>query len=204
MKSKIITLCVVALFITTISFAKILRVGYTGIPITGVDYPDLQSAHDASGSNAALRDTIQIYGITTATGGILTKPLIIMGFGYNLDANPGLQAVQTENPSYVVLTFNTGSENSIVEGCSGDFELYTSNITLRRCSGGRLRLNGPINNTRIESSVIQQAVQTSSNPTTNTQFFNCIIQQLGFNNPISTGSVINCVTGKNFFKSMGL
>lgn len=201
MKTKIITLSVVALFISSITIAAIRRVGYTGIPLAGVDYPDFQSAHDASGSNSDKRDTIQIYG-TPASAGILTKPLIIMGFGYNLDANPGLQAVNTENPSYVVLQFNKGSENSIVEGCFGDFELHTSNITIRRCSVGRLSWNdlvGPINNTRIESSVIQLVGHSGSNPTTNTEFFNCIIQQLGFRNPLSTGSVINCVTGKNFF-----
>ncbi len=115
MKTRIFTLCLAALLLSSLSFAAIRRVGYAGTPKTGIDYPDFQSAHDASANN----DTIQIYG--NINGGTVTKPLVIIGFGYNFDVNPNLQAIGTDQPSYANLYFSPGSNGSNVSGVSGTF-----------------------------------------------------------------------------------
>ncbi len=197
MYKKLSTLLVVSLVISNISFATIRRVGYTGIFRAGVDYAsnDFQSAHDASNPG----DTIQLYGDVGNPGPTLTKRLVIIGFGYNFDANANLQAIGTDAPSassYV--NFAPGSENSIIEGCSGTFYVSTSDITIRRCNVFQLYfvvdLNA-INNTLVESSAIAGQYMTSqNNPCTNTQFYNCILEYLSFGLLASTGSVINCVS----------
>ncbi len=200
MKKKFSTLLVTALLITSISFATIRRVGYSGIPRAGVDYAisDFALAHDASSAG----DTIQLYNTGTGSlSGTLTKRLVIIGFGYNLDINQNLQAIGTDAPSTITLTFDAGSENSIIEGCTASITVYVSNITIRRCFAYQIYLSGytTINNTLIESCVVYSEEQNLAVPCTNTRFYNCIIQNLSFGLPACTGSVINCVTPVTFY-----
>ncbi len=100
MQTKFCTLLVAALFISSISFGKIFRVGYNGLALTGVDYADLQSAQDAANAG----DTIQIY-TSIATNGTINKQLVIIGYGYNFDVNTGLQAIGTDAPSVQTLAW---------------------------------------------------------------------------------------------------
>jgi len=202
MKTKVFTLCVAVLFISSFCFARIRRVGYNGIALAGVDYPDFSSAQAASVAG----DTVQIYGNQSAT---VTKQLVIMGFGYNLDNNPNLQAIGTDQPSDISMSLNSGSGGSIVEGVSGNFTVNTSNITFRRCFGTWSIGNGGnpgLSNLRVESCVIQSLGMNngSVNPVSNTQIYNCVYYSITFYLAGSTGSIINCVTPSPNYGSSGL
>lgn len=204
--NKILPLIFTTLLLANYSFAAILRVGYKGVVIPGVDYNNLQLAHDASASG----DTIQIYTQNTGIGNdaVITKRLFIVGFGYNLDANNNLQAIGINTPSVMgILIFEVGSENSILEGCTidpaGKLDICTSNITIRRCfiqaAQGNSRLRNDlrqINNTTFESCCIYTLVMQSSagNSCVGTQIINCILRSyLTFYLSASSGVIINCV-----------
>ena len=205
MTTKVFTLIVAALFFCSLSFATIRRVGYPGIQLSGVDYADLQSANDAANAG----DTIQIYS-SSATSGTINKQLVIIGFGYNLATNTGLQAIGTSAPSSAAITCGVGSNGTIVEGISGPFQISDltgsttpiSNITFERCNGSFSFLNyngyGLISNITIISCVVQ-SVQfgynpPGSNPVTNLQIYNCIIEQVTLYDPGTTALIENCVT----------
>lgn len=208
MKTKIFTLCVAVLFISSVSFAAIRRVGYNGIALSGVDYANFQSAHDASSAG----DTIQIY--SSPGSGTITKQLVIMGFGYNFDANPNLQVIGTDAPSNISLNFYLGSDGSTVEGCSGSFSIspydpntgtgngsLVSNITFQRCYGTFYFSNyesyGPSSNVKIISCVITGGGMFYSGvndyPVTNLQVYNCILEStFTLYKASTTASFINC------------
>ncbi|RDC62514.1 right-handed parallel beta-helix repeat-containing protein [Adhaeribacter pallidiroseus] len=117
--------------VSTSVYAKILRVGYPGQAKEGIDYPDFQKAHDA----AATGDVIQIYQhYGSISGGNVTKKLTIIGFGYLLDKNTGLQAINTPDTNAIYLYFQAGSKGSSVQGLyiSG-LQIYTNDITVSRC-----------------------------------------------------------------------
>ncbi|MEO8568333.1 MAG: hypothetical protein ABI419_04340, partial [Ginsengibacter sp.] len=113
MYKKLSTLFIAALLISNFCFAKIFRVGYNGLPLTGVDYADLQSAQDAANAG----DTVQVYTSSTTSGSI-NKQLVIIGYGYNFDANANLQAIGTDAPSSANINFDSGSDGTIVSGIS--------------------------------------------------------------------------------------
>lgn len=191
--------------VSSVAQANIRRVGFNGLAITGIDYASFADAHIAS----AAGDTIQIYGTVNLPGNgfSVTKRLTIMGFGYNFDVNPNLQAVGTDAPSIFngLLIFDVGSENSVIEGVSfnvgpNPLDVATNNITIRRCRvsyyGIRLRNDlRPISNTNIQSCIasVQMFSPTSSNTCTNIKISNSILQFLAFYQNGSTGSIINCI-----------
>jgi hypothetical protein len=109
---EIIYVFLFCILFSNLSNAKILRVGYTGLALSGVDYTNLTTAHTAAGNG----DTIQIYGSVTSRATII-KRLYIVGFGFNLDVHPNLQANSVNEPSVIDLSFQPGSEGSILEGC---------------------------------------------------------------------------------------
>ena len=78
MKMKRFTplLLTVLAFITQYANAKIRRVGYWGLPITGQDYADLASAHNA----ASPGDTLLIFAGNYSAA--FSKKLIVIGYGY--------------------------------------------------------------------------------------------------------------------------
>ena len=93
---KYFFLAIIFLVLFISANANIRRVGYNGIPLTGVDYSDFTSAMNESANG----DTIQIYGNASGGYSAITKRLVIMGFGYNLDVRPNLQVNSTNAPSY--------------------------------------------------------------------------------------------------------
>jgi len=205
MTTKFFTLLLTALFFSSFSFAKIFRVGYNGLALTGVDYADLQAANDA----ATAGDTIQIY-TSSATTGTINKKLVIIGYGYNFDVNTNLQAIGTDAPSQANITFITGSNGSIVYGVSGTFTISASanetdsisNITFQRCNGGFYLTNyisyGPISNIKIISSVTQNISRqyngANAKPITNLQVYNCILNSIALEGPATTATIVNCVS----------
>ncbi|MEI6950424.1 hypothetical protein V9K67_24795 [Paraflavisolibacter sp. H34] len=188
--------CLVLAVLLASSFvadAKILRVGYNGAALAGVDYSSIDNANNAANAG----DTIQIYGYQ---GGSISKQLVVQGFGYNFDVHPGLQVIGTDAPSDGYIYFQAGSENSILEGCNMDAYIYTSNITVRRCFGNVTLYNDQrvINNVKVISSVITGGgmAYNGYNPVTNFQAYNCILQYgIGFYLPESSGAFVNCVSG---------
>jgi hypothetical protein len=127
----IVALC--ASFICLTSNARILRIGYPGTPLIGTDYSvtDITSAID----DASPGDTLQLYQQYWSTSGSFTvnKLLHFIGFGYFLDKNPGLQAVNNTTNNTITVAFQTGSEGSTIQGLYGNVYLAASNITVSRC-----------------------------------------------------------------------
>ncbi len=79
-------------------------------------------------------DTLYVYGSTAAyTEIVLDKRLIIIGPGYFLSENTGLQF----NPNAATvngINFQTGAEGSVVSALvSGAIGIYTHSITISRC-----------------------------------------------------------------------
>lgn len=97
---------------------------------TGADFKTIQAAHDG----ASAGDTIYCIGSAQSLGdATFTKKLTIIGPGYFLTENTNLQA----NPSSAklgVLTFDKGSEGSMISGCEiqGGLDINTSNIYVIR------------------------------------------------------------------------
>lgn len=128
----------ICIFICTTTSASIRRVGFNGTPVEGVDYSTFVAALTAANNG----DTIQIYGVVILRGKqTVNKRLTIIGFGYNFDVNPGLQANGIDAPSSFTngaLIFDVGSENSVIQGCdfqtgANALDVANSKITIRRC-----------------------------------------------------------------------
>ena len=206
MKITFYALFVAALLVSSVSFATIRRVGYTRSQWQDNGITQDYSFRDAVDASADY-DTIQLYGPAYGT---VTKPLVIIGFGYNLDNNPGLQAMRQE--ANATLTFSAGSNGSIVSGIDGNFFVRElsgfhtpiSNITFQRCNASiyfyTSQLYGSISDIKIISSVIHHGgmVDEEGNgyPLTNLKIYNCIFVRgkgLTLFNGRTTASIMNCV-----------
>ncbi len=137
--SKKIQLLLATLLLSTICQATIYRLNYTGPQIAGKDYTGINFGllHNAASNG----DTVQIYSNTTndTTNVILSKRLVIIGFGYNLNTNSGLQAVSfvDTNKNALLVECNAGSAGSVIEGVNiRNCIISDSNITVRRCRIG--------------------------------------------------------------------
>jgi len=139
MKNKLFLTAILSIGLATFANARIFRMGYPGAPLTGVDYSDFNTLQ----TDATAGDTVQVYGdIGSCT---ITKPLVFIGFGYNLDAHAGLQKNNSNAPSTASLNFYPGSNGSKVEGVSGTFTVgnqanspvgaSVGNISFTRCDG---------------------------------------------------------------------
>ena len=113
--------------------AKIRRVGFFASPITNTDYVSFSAAYTA----AAAGDTILVFP-NNSVSGTLTKKLFIFGPGCWLDpaSTPTGNANQQAFPgtaSISSLTFNDGSQNSVIMGFNGGtLYINTDSITIRR------------------------------------------------------------------------
>ncbi len=192
-----LAIILLALFIN--ANANIRRVGYNGIPLTGVDYSDFTSAMNESANG----DTIQIYGSVNGGYTPITKRLVIMGFGYNLDVHPNLQVNNSNTPSILQLgyycKFEIGSEGSKLEGLYlSDTYINTSDITISRCWLQDVKLylqDRIINNTKIYSSIINSFYQYGNSfPCSNLLISNCLFYgiNLGSLSQASSVFIINC------------
>ena len=206
MNYKIFTLFFATIFFTSIANAKIFRVGYTGLPLAGVDYTIAQSQQAQDDASAG--DTIQIYG--NSINMTIDKQLVIIGFGYNFDVNPNLQAIGTDQPSNVNLFLNTGSGGTIVSGVSGNFVISAtanatdgiSDITFQRGNGAFNLYNyisyGPISNIKIISCVAQNIFRSfrgvDAKPITNFQIFNSILTGVTLEGVGTSATIVNCVS----------
>jgi hypothetical protein len=130
-------------------FAKIWRVN-NNIGIAA-DFTTLQDAHNGAASG----DTIYVESSPTNYGSLTSsKKLTIVGTGYFLAQNQGLQAFTL--PAMVgSVTFNAGSAGSIIEGLhlnasvnyAADIIIYVSDVIVRRNYFGNLNGNDTEYNT---------------------------------------------------------
>lgn len=199
------------LFVLTLSIlslsaeARIWRVNN----MTGVtaDFNNLQSAYDA----ATAGDTIHLEpSVNNYSGVSSSKRLVWLGVGSFLTENPGNQF--TTYPSFVTyMSFNPGSEGSILSLHIGSINIYANEISVIRCSSqdininnsnclvlqsfvnGRISLNGTNNvvSNNIVAGGLAMDYNTSSAVITNNIFNRTIIAYAGYyyNNIIIKNSV---------------
>jgi hypothetical protein len=109
----------------------IRRVNNTGTNVTGVNvYTTLQAAHDAasSGDIIYLEPSSISYGALTCV-----RPLTIIGNGYYLTQNTGLQ-LDTRESIVDAITFASGSAGARITGCTinSSMNIGASNIAIER------------------------------------------------------------------------
>jgi hypothetical protein len=110
MKKQFTILATAILMVATITNAKVWRVNNR--PNVDADFTTLQAAIDGASSS----DTLYIGNSPTGYGnGVFDKQLVVIGSGYWLAENDTTQAY-TEHSQVGRLTFNTGSEGSVIEG----------------------------------------------------------------------------------------
>ncbi len=103
---------------------------------------DFTTLADAQ-SPASAGDTIYVYPSSNAYAGItVTKQLFFFGVGYNLDIYEGQASNATSRVGN--MTFNAGSEGSLLEGFAGNFyvDINTDNITIKKNDIARIDVGG--------------------------------------------------------------
>ena len=118
---KLSILIAVVTIVSNAAFAKIWRVNNnTGV---NANFTTLQDAHDGAASG----DTIYLESSATNYGGLTcSKKLIIVGTGYLLDQNQGLQAFTLPSQAQGII-LNSGSAGTIIDGI---FIINNSSITI--------------------------------------------------------------------------
>ena len=132
MKNLFTTFLFVLALATTLTgqAQTIRRCNNSGLVIAGVNiYPTLQAAHDAANAN----DIIYLEPTSISYGPLIcVRPLTIIGNGYFLNQNPGLQ-LDVRNSQTDAVTFANGSAGSRITGCVvGGVNIGASNITVER------------------------------------------------------------------------
>jgi hypothetical protein len=148
------------------------------------------------------------YGITT-----VNKQLVILGPGYYLNNNAGLQKNST-SATLKTITFDTGSQGSIIKGVrmsytgnSADINIKTSNILIESCWVERYiaftasNTYPPITNITIKKSFITR-INNSNNaqPISNLTISNCYVANGIFLNDVNSptsGIILHCVIKTN-------
>jgi len=152
MKKTILILSML-LLVTIQLNAKVWRLNNTG---ADADFTTLQAAHNNSyvlaGDTLHLEASSGSYGDLTAT-----KPLVIIGAGYFLSENADMQANLNSSKTGLI-TFNAGSEGSIIAGCECDIiTIVTNNIIIEKnyIHGSRaIILSGNISNIIIRQNYL--------------------------------------------------
>ncbi len=167
----------IALLFTNNTYAHIWRVNNN--PGVVADFTTVQAAHDA----AVAGDTIHVeqgsYGALT-----MTKPLVVIGSGYFLsgvNSNTGLQANSAAESTISSITFNAGSANSFVTGCTISYTyIYSSNITLKRnYFVYYLYLYANANNLNINGNYFYYSITQGGSPQTGLSITNNIFSAYG-------------------------
>lgn len=126
---KSLLLFTICLFTSLYSNARIWRVNNnSGV---SADFATIQGAHDG----AEAGDTLHLEGSPNTYGSLnCTKKLVIIGPGYFLDQNSGLQALSI-SAKIQYITYQDGSAGSEVMGIDfygGSIGVYANNIVIRR------------------------------------------------------------------------
>jgi hypothetical protein len=137
---KLSILIAVVTIVSNAAFAKIWRVNNN--PGVNANFTTLQAAHDGAASG----DTVYVESSATGYGGLsCTKKIIIIGTGYFLDQNQGLQAFAL--PSTVgQIVFSTGSAGSTLQGLTfngSNVYIDVNDIVVQRNFFGVINGNNP-------------------------------------------------------------
>jgi hypothetical protein len=208
MKTKLFTLIALAaiVFSTQNANATIRRVGYFGTAISGVDYTDLQSAHDA----ALKGDTILVFpGNWNAT---YTKKLVTIGYGYYLTgagSNAGLQNIT--GTLSITVYLDAHSDSCVFTGLDGftldeNTGVSISNISVSRCNGNVFFEDKTYNNWQIKQCYINTylASEYSTSKPTNLLVSNCYITLLSMSTLNSqTGQFVNNIFSSTYNQGFG-
>lgn len=195
---KILLLLTSSFFLMLNVSAKIWRVNNTGVP---ADFTTAQTAHNSA--SVVNGDTIHLEASGASYGSLtVSKQLIIIGNGYFLgtlgaNANPDLQA----NPVTSLLsgvTFTTGSNGSVLEGCTLSATLLVtngvSNIIIRRNRLANVTLS-TCSNIQVLQNYVDNTTNASINgdgtPATNLQINNNIIANAINQTATSNGDFMN-------------
>jgi hypothetical protein len=160
--------------------AKILRIGYWGNPISGVDYStaDLAVTAATGGTATTSGDTIMVYGQSGSNAWVfnnLNKKIVIIGSGYfhyastawtNFNAN-----LQNYQPSSIIyLDFEAGSDGTQVYGClmTNNFSSYSVYVNANGNNG--------VNNIKFSNCFFSGYVLFSSGTFDNWEFSKCYFQ----------------------------
>ena len=192
---------------TTFAHSTIRRIGFFLSPVTNVDYPSLQAAHDASNAG----DTILVLPLASVNGNI-SKPLVLIGPGYFLDStntnyvgNGSLQANTASNEyGGATLTFLAGSSGTVLQGLTLNLINFndnnlSNNILIERCDiKGNNFFNTNAGNITYQQCVIENYISTNGPSTpaftvANLSFLNCL-----FNNNIGYASLQINFTQSNY------
>lgn len=214
-----ITLIAALLTVPAMMNATIWRVNNNPNYTQGCDhcFSSLQAANDSdiveAGDTIHLEASHLFYSANGSSSGslsitVLTKRLVILGPGYFLNQNIGLQKNPTTATTHTI-TFDSGSEGSVikgvtVEGNSGsDINIKVSNILVEGCWVERFidfvasSTYPPISNVIIKKSYIYR-VNNSNNavPIHNLTISNCYIYKdldLTSSNTPTSGTIAHCV-----------
>jgi len=197
MRSTILLLLLSAF---TTAHATIHRVNNTGI---AADFTTLQDAHDAANAG----DTLHLEPSGSSYGACaFTKPLVVIGPGYFLNLNAGLQAA-TSSAITGGLVFEAGSEGAVVSGLDvqGQSQVKASFVRIERCrfSGNGMDLNIVYNTSGLNITgvvvngchVLNNLIVGSVGSTINDlAISNTRVRQFNFSTGGATsGEVLNCV-----------
>ncbi len=196
---KIFFLNVALVCLVLSSYSKVLRVGFFGPPISGVDYSDLTAAISAASAN----DTIYIFpGANSAGSYTISKRLVLMGYGNWLDgtSNPKGNANRQAfngNSTVGTVVLLAGSAGTVITGMFGG-TIYVGdcdNAVIRRNRNITVTLghptSGPLVNDNVaileNYRVIIQSYNTNGYSATNLNISNNFINYLSFyaNNTLS-------------------
>lgn len=168
--------------------AKIWRVN--NMPGVAADANTAQAAHDLASNG----DTIHLEPSPTDYGSVTcTKRLVWLGTGYFLTENPGLQASYI-NGVISSMSFNAGSENSVVSVISNSYAyVYTNNITIARSWFYGISVSGTYNDVVITQNVIYYGIDL--NNATDAIVTNNLVGQAVSNGSSGTAVVSNNVMG---------
>lgn len=109
-------------------------------PTSVGDFTTLADAHSA----ASAGDTVFVYPSAIAYSSItVTKQLFLLGVGFDIEIHGG-QASPTNTTLSGTMTFNAGSEGSLLEGFDGEFivDINTDEITIKRNELVRMTIDG--------------------------------------------------------------
>jgi hypothetical protein len=188
----VITLAVLA--IANTSFATIRRVN-NNTGVTGSIYATLTAAYTA----AVAGDTLLIEGSNTSYGDLtLTKKLTIFGPGYHLNQNTQTQA-SLLTVTLGAITFNAGSENSLISGCKiNNIVINANDITISRnfiknstATSASIQLTGNTTNTVIQQNIVWGLITNTAGRNAEVVIRNNLLGRIVFTSDMNKVHIIN-------------
>ncbi len=184
-KLTIITLLTMAFFLGNHLHADTWRVNNNPLYTNGCDhcFSELQEA--VNSTMVSPGDTIHIEASTSDYEGVdIDKQLVIIGPGYFLNENNGLQQNQLNATVNGDINLNAGCEGSVltglrVKGAYASINIYTDDINIKRCYSGSAGLYFNNNEWTISNIYIAQCFLSK-------------ITHIGYPDPITNLNISNC------------